>query len=77
MRVGILGFRIDRRQAGHRLRFGGPRRRVQLLAQSQDAEAAREEAGKNARVGTPAEAAFEADALVLAVHWTRVDDVLN
>jgi len=34
-------------------------------------------AGKKARAGTPAEAAQDADALLLAVHWSRVDDVLK
>ncbi len=29
------------------------------------------------RAGTPAEAARDADALLLAVHWSRVDDVLK
>src|SRR5439155_10427178 len=31
----------------------------------------------NARAGTPSEAAHDADALLLAVHWSRVDDVLK
>jgi predicted dinucleotide-binding enzyme len=35
------------------------------------------EAGGRARAGSPREAAANADALVLAVHWTRVDDVLK
>jgi hypothetical protein len=35
------------------------------------------DAGDNARAGTPAEAAKNADALLLAVHWSRVDDVLK
>lgn len=35
------------------------------------------EAGGRARAGTPAEAAEDADALLLAVHWSRVDDVLK
>ncbi len=30
-----------------------------------------------ARPGTPREAAQEADAVLLAVHWSRIDDVLN
>src|SRR6476646_7361753 len=34
-------------------------------------------AGGRARAGTPREAAANSDALVLAVHWTRVDDVLK
>src|SRR3989454_2872295 len=31
----------------------------------------------SARAGTPSEAAQEADALLLAVHWSRIEDVLN
>jgi predicted dinucleotide-binding enzyme len=34
------------------------------------------EAKGNARAGTPREAAQEADAVLLAVHWSRLDDVL-
>jgi predicted dinucleotide-binding enzyme len=35
------------------------------------------DARNNARAGTPREAARDADALLLAVHWLRIDDVLN
>jgi len=35
------------------------------------------DAGGKARAGTPAEAVQQADALLLAVHWSRVDDVLK
>jgi 8-hydroxy-5-deazaflavin:NADPH oxidoreductase len=31
----------------------------------------------HARAGTPSEAARDADAVLLAVHWSRVDDVLK
>jgi predicted dinucleotide-binding enzyme len=34
-------------------------------------------AGRRARAGTPAEAVAKEDAVILAVHWTRVDDVLK
>src|SRR5262249_5656368 len=37
---------------------------------------AREAKGK-ARAGTPSEAAEKADAVLLAVHWSRLNDVLN
>src|SRR6266436_8928128 len=33
--------------------------------------------GTKARAGTPREAAQEADAVLLAVHWSRIEDVLN
>jgi hypothetical protein len=35
------------------------------------------EARGHARAGTPREAVFDADAVLLAVHWSRVDDVLK
>jgi predicted dinucleotide-binding enzyme len=35
------------------------------------------EAGTTARAGTPREAAQNADAVLLAVHWNRFDDVLH
>ena len=34
-------------------------------------------AGERARAGTPLQAAQGADALLLAVHWSRLDDVLG
>jgi hypothetical protein len=34
------------------------------------------DAGENAHAGTPREAAENADALLLAVHWNQIDDVL-
>src|SRR4030095_7997573 len=34
-------------------------------------------AGKSARAGTPREAAENADLVLLAVHWSRVDEVLE
>ena len=35
------------------------------------------EAGPKARAGTPLEAAQDADAILLAVHWSRFEDVLE
>src|SRR5215216_4974548 len=35
------------------------------------------EAGKNAQAGTPAAATKDADLVLLAVHWSRVNDVLK
>jgi predicted dinucleotide-binding enzyme len=35
------------------------------------------QAGRNARAGTPREAAQASDVLVLAVHWSRIADVLT
>ena len=77
MRIGILGSGLMGAKlgtifarAGHEVIFS--------YARSEDKikKLAREAKG-NARAGTPAEAAKDADALLLAVHWSRVDDVLK
>lgn len=77
MRVGILGSGLMGgklgtlfARAGHDVVFSYARseRKLKRLAR---------EAGGNARAGTPAEAARAADALLLAVHWSRVDEVLR
>src|SRR6266508_3312608 len=77
MRVGILGSGLMGSKlgaifarAGHDVVFSYARseRKLKRLAR---------EAQGNARAGTPGEAARQADALLLAVHWSRVDDVLK
>src|SRR2546430_2368128 len=77
MRVGILGSGLMGGKlgtiwasAGHEVVFSYARSEQKL------ARLAREAKGK-ARAGTPREAAQEADAVLLAVHWSRVDDVLK
>lgn len=77
MRIGILGSGLMGgklgtlfARAGHDVVFSYARERRKL-------EALAREAGGSARAGTPREAAQDADALLLAVHWSRVDDVLT
>jgi 8-hydroxy-5-deazaflavin:NADPH oxidoreductase len=77
MRVGILGSGLMGGKlgtifahAGHEVIFSYARSEEKLK------NLAREARG-NARAGTPREAAQEADAVLLAVHWSRVDDVLK
>jgi len=77
MRLGILGSGLMGgklgtifARAGHDVVFSYARSRKKLEKLARDA-------GKNARAGTPAEAAQDADVLLLAVHWSRVDDVLR
>jgi 8-hydroxy-5-deazaflavin:NADPH oxidoreductase len=77
MQVGILGSGLMGgklgtifARAGHEVVFSYARRKPKLE------RLAREAKGK-ARPGTPREAAQEADAVLLAVHWSRMDDVLN
>ena len=77
MRIGILGSGLMGgklgtlfARAGHEVVFSYARsdRKLERLAR---------EAGRRARAGTPADAARDTDALLLAVHWSRVDDVLK
>jgi predicted dinucleotide-binding enzyme len=77
MRIGILGSGLMGSKlgtlfarAGHDVVFSYARSERKL------AKLARE-AGKRARAGTPGEASRDADAVLLAVHWSRVDDVLK
>jgi predicted dinucleotide-binding enzyme len=57
-------------RAGHEVVFSYARNMDKLERLARDA-------GGNARAGTPREAAQNADAVLLAVHWLRVDDVLK
>src|SRR5213082_486216 len=77
MRVGILGSGLMGgklgtvfARAGHEVVFSYARTEQKLKSLARDA-------GGQARAGTPREAAEGADALLLAVHWLRFDDVLK
>jgi hypothetical protein len=77
MRVGILGSGLMGgklgtiwARAGHDVVFSYARSEQKLKTLAREAQG-------NARAGTPGEAARDADAVLLAVHWSRVDDVLK
>src|SRR5437762_4614987 len=77
MRIGILGSGLMGAKlgtiwarAGHEVVFSYARSMEKLKKLARDAK------GK-ARAATPLEAAQETDALLLAVHWSRIEDVLN
>lgn len=77
MRIGILGSGLMGgklgtlfARAGHEVVFSYARTEGKLKRLAR-------EAGARARAGTPAEAAEGTDAVLLAVHWSRVDDVLQ
>lgn len=77
MRIGILGSGLMGgklgtlfARAGHDVVFSYARHNDKLTQLAR-------EAGGNAKAGTPLEAAQGADALLLAVHWLRTDDVLS
>ncbi|HZF18352.1 MAG TPA: NADPH-dependent F420 reductase [Burkholderiales bacterium] len=76
MRIGILGSGLMGAKlgtifarAGHEVVFTYARSENKLKRLAR-------KAGGKARAGTPREAAQDADAVLLAVHWLRVDDVL-
>ena len=77
MRIGILGSGLMGgklgtifARAGHNVVFSYAHSEQKLKRLAKGAKG-------NAHAGTPAEAARDADALLLAVHWSRVDDVLQ
>jgi len=77
MRVGILGSGLMGGKLGTLFARAG-REVVFSYARSREKlERLAREAGGNARAGTPREAAQDADALLLAVHWSRMEDVLT
>jgi predicted dinucleotide-binding enzyme len=77
MRVGILGSGLMGAKlgtifarAGHEVVFSYARSEQKLKRLAR-------EAGAKARAGTPREAAEHAEAVLLAVHWSRVGEVLK
>ncbi len=77
MRIGILGSGLMGgklgtifARAGHDVVFSYSRSQRKLKRLAREAQG-------HARAGTPREAALHADALLLAVHWSRVDAVLK
>ncbi len=77
MRIGILGSGLMGAKlgtlfarAGHEVIFSYARSMEKLRRLARDA-------GGNGRAGAPGEAAEGADAVLVAVHWSRIDDVLR
>jgi 8-hydroxy-5-deazaflavin:NADPH oxidoreductase len=77
MRIGILGSGLMGgkigaifARAGHEVVFSYARSNDKLKRLARDAQ------GK-ARAGTPSEAAKHADVVLLAVHWSRINDLLK
>ncbi len=77
MRIGILGSGLMGGKLGTLFARGGHEVVFSYAHSERKLERLAREAGRGARAGTPAEAAREADTLLLAVHWSRVDDVLR
>ena len=77
MQIGILGSGLMGgklgtlfARAGHEVVFSYARNRSKLEKLARDS-------GTTARAGSPREATQDADVVLLAVHWSRVDDVLS
>jgi len=77
MRIGILGSGLMGSKlgtifarAGHEVVFSYARSEQKLKKLAR-------EAGERARAGTPREAVQDAAAVLLAIHWSRLDDVLE
>ncbi len=77
MRVGILGAGLMGSKlgtlfarVGHDVVFSYSRTAGKLDRLAKNA-------GRNARAGTPRDAAADADAVLLAIHWSRLNDVLK
>jgi hypothetical protein len=77
MRIGVLGAGLMGgklgtvlAQAGHEVTFSYARSQHKLRQLAQEAH-------PSAHAGTPREAAQAADAILLGVHWSRLDDVLH
>ena len=77
MRVGILGSGLMGGKLGTIFAGAGHEVVFSYARSNQKLERLAREAKGKARPGTPREAAQEADAVLLAVHWSRIDDVLN
>src|SRR5213593_2047710 len=69
---GLMGGKLGTifARAGHEVIFSYARSNEKLKKLAHDAKG-------GARAATPSEAAKEADALLLAVHWSRIEEVLS
>ena len=77
MRIGILGSGLMGAKLGTLFTRAGHDVVFSYARSDQKLKRLAREAKGNARAGTPADAARDADALLLAVHWLRIDDVLQ
>src|SRR3982750_1344427 len=77
MRIGILGSGLMGGKLGTIFARAGHDVVFTYSHSDQKLKRLAREAGQRASAGTPREAAADADALLLAVHWSRVNDVLK
>jgi predicted dinucleotide-binding enzyme len=77
MRIGILGSGLMGGKLGTIFARAGHEVVFSYAHSDSKLERLAREAGGDARAGSPEDAARDADALLLAVHWSRVNDVLK
>lgn len=77
MRIGILGSGLMGGKLGTIFARAGHEVIFSYAQSEQKLKKLAREAGGKSKAGTPREAAQEADAVLLAVHWLRFDDVLK
>lgn len=76
MRIGVIGSGLMGSKLGTILTRAGHDVVFSYARSESKLERIAKEAGSRARPGTPAEAA-DADAILLAIHWSRLDDALE
>jgi predicted dinucleotide-binding enzyme len=77
VRIGILGSGLMGGKIGTIFARAGHEVIFSYAQSEQKLKKLAREAGGKSKAGTPREAAQEADAVLLAVHWLRFDDVLR
>jgi len=77
MRVGILGSGLMGGKLGTLFARGGHEVVFSYARDPKKLDTLARDAGRKARSGTPADAARDADAVLVAVHWSRIDDLLR
>ena len=77
MRIGILGSGLMGAKLGTIFARAGHEVVFSYARSEQKLKSLAKEAGGKAKAGTPREAAHDADAVLLAVHWSWVGDVLT
>lgn len=77
MRIGVIGSGLMGSKLGTILARAGHEVVYSYARSESKLERLAKEVGGRARAGTPAEAVADADAILLAIHWSRLDDALE
>ena len=77
MRIGILGSGLMGGKLGTIFALAGHDVVFSYSHSEKKLERLARDAGRNARAGTPSEATSGSELLLLAVHWSRVNDVIK